>query len=136
MIFVISQKTFWYRNEKCCIDVTVGAFVGRKWRDDSSVKDVKSRDEEKVGRNLLYNVGCQKSLELDTVQCGKCSEWFHVHCVHVPSEVVEDSSVELLCSILFVICTSKVTAPQDAHRRLVLQVYLGSNTLEFSAIHR
>ena len=24
---------------------------------------------------------------------------------------------------------SKVTAPQDAHRRLVLQVYLGSNTL-------
>ena len=32
--------------------------------------------------------------------------------------------------------TSKVTAPQDAHRRLVLQVYLGSNTIEFSAIHR
>ena len=30
----------------------------------------------------------------------------------------------------------KVTAPQDAHRRLVLQVYLGSNTLEFSSIHR
>ena len=28
---------------------------------------------------------------------------------------------------------SKVTAPQDAHGRLVLQVYLGSNTLEFSA---
>ena len=27
------------------------------------------------------------------------------------------------------------TAPQDAHKRLVLQVYLGSNTLEFSAIH-
>ena len=26
--------------------------------------------------------------------------------------------------------TSKVTAPQDAHGRLVLQVYLGSNTLE------
>ena len=31
---------------------------------------------------------------------------------------------------------SKVTAPQDTHRRLVLQVYLGSKTLEFSAIHR
>ena len=30
--------------------------------------------------------------------------------------------------------TSKVTAPQDAHKRLVLQVYLGSNTLEFSVI--
>ena len=27
------------------------------------------------------------------------------------------------------ISTSKVTAPQDAHGRLVLQVYLGSNTL-------
>ena len=25
--------------------------------------------------------------------------------------------------------------PQDAHGRLVLQVYLGSNTLEFSAIN-
>ena len=32
--------------------------------------------------------------------------------------------------------SSKVTAPQDAHGRLVLQVYLGSNTLEFSAICR
>ena len=28
--------------------------------------------------------------------------------------------------------TSKITAPQDAHRKLVLQVYLGSNTSEFS----
>ena len=34
--------------------------------------------------------------------------------------------------IIIIIITSKVTAPQDAHRRLVLQVYLGSNTLEFS----
>ena len=34
------------------------------------------------------------------------------------------------------VLTSKVTTPQDAHRRLVLQVYLGSNTLELSAIHR
>ena len=23
---------------------------------------------------------------VDMVQCGMCSEWFHVHCVHVPSE--------------------------------------------------
>ena len=29
--------------------------------------------------------------------------------------------------------SSKVTAPQDAHGGLVLQVYLGLNTLEFSA---
>ena len=32
--------------------------------------------------------------------------------------------------------TRKETAPQYAHGRLVLQVYLGSNTLEFSAIRR
>ena len=31
------------------------------------------------------------------------------------------------------LCTSRVTAPQDYHKRLVLQVYLGSNTLEFSS---
>ena len=30
--------------------------------------------------------------------------------------------------------TSKVTVPPDAHKRLVLQVYLGLNTLELSAI--
>ena len=30
--------------------------------------------------------------------------------------------------------TSKVTALQDGHRRIVLQVYLGSDTLEFSAM--
>ena len=32
--------------------------------------------------------------------------------------------------------SSKVTTPQDAHGRLVLQVYFGSSTLEFSAIRR
>ena len=31
---------------------------------------------------------------------------------------------------------SKVTTPQDAHGRLVLQIYLGSNSLEFSATPR
>ena len=30
--------------------------------------------------------------------------------------------------------SSKVTAPQDAYGGLMLQVYLGSNTLEFSEI--
>ena len=30
----------------------------------------------------------------------------------------------------------KNPAPQDAHGRLVLQVYFGSNTSEFSAIHK
>ena len=36
--------------------------------------------------------------------------------------------------INFLVLTTSITAPQDAHKRLVLQVYLGSNTLEFSAI--
>ena len=31
---------------------------------------------------------------------------------------------------------SSITAPQDVHKRIVLQVYHGLNTLEFSAIHR
>ena len=37
---------------------------------------------------------------------------------------------------MFSIFGDILTAPQDAHKRLVLQVYFGSNTLEFSAIHR
>ena len=38
--------------------------------------------------------------------------------------------------IFLAFVTSKVTTPQDVHGRLVLQVYLGLNTLEFSAILR
>jgi len=34
------------------------------------------------------------------------------------------------------ILLSSITTPQDAHKRLVLQVYVGSDTLEFSAICR
>ena len=43
-------------------------------------------------------------------------------------------TVATIQSINFVL--SKVAAPQDAHRRFVLQVYLGSNSLECSAICR
>ena len=50
----------------------------------------------------------------------------------IGSNVYENVTVS---SALY-ICMSKVTAPQDAHGRLVLQVYLGSNTLEFSGIRR
>ena len=32
--------------------------------------------------------------------------------------------------ILYYLKASKVTAPQDAHGKLMLQVYLGSNTLD------
>ena len=46
------------------------------------------------------------------------------------------SGLCIILVILVILFTSKVTASQDAHGRLVLQVYLGSNTLEFSAIRR
>ena len=39
-----------------------------------------------------------------------------------------------VCSHYLLLITSKVTTPQDAHKRIVLQVFLGSNTLEFSGI--
>ena len=55
----------------------------------------------------------------------------YVHIAHVMGLLV---SIRGLIAMLFPFFTSKVTAPQDAHRRLVLQVYLGLNTLEFSAI--
>ena len=37
--------------------------------------------------------------------------------------------------ITWILYWGVITTPQDAHQRLVLQVYLGLNTLEFSAIH-
>ena len=36
--------------------------------------------------------------------------------------------------VFYLYYITSITAPQDAHTRLVLQVYFGSNTLEFSAI--
>ena len=46
--------------------------------------------------------------------------------------------IDLMCSskVTLSMVMSKVTAPQDAHGGLVLQVCLGSSTLEFSAIRR
>ena len=38
--------------------------------------------------------------------------------------------MNVACEIIVTTCL------QDAHKRLVLQVYLGSNTLEFSAVRR
>ena len=35
-----------------------------------------------------------------------------------------------------IICVSSIPTPQDAHKRIVLQVYHGLNALEFSAIYR
>ena len=49
------------------------------------------------------------------------------------------SNASLACVLfIFIILfiSSKVTGPQDAHGRLVLQVYLSSNTSESSAIRR
>ena len=52
---------------------------------------------------------------------------------NINSDWMSNTSSRLCIIYLYYL---KVTAPQDAHGRLVLQVYLGSNTLEFSAIRR
>ena len=39
-------------------------------------------------------------------------------------------SLVLVCGNEITFSSSKVTAPQDAHGKLMLQVYLGSNTLD------
>jgi len=49
--------------------------------------------------------------------------------------ILQQASLIFWDSLEFIFQAS-ITTPQDAHMRLVLQVYLGLNTLEFSAIHR
>ena len=65
---------------------------------------------------------------------GKCT----MPLTNINSDWMSNASSGLCIILLYyiVLFTSKVTAPQDAHGRLVLQVYLSSNTLEFSAIRR
>ena len=60
---------------------------------------------------------------------GKCSMPLTKHQLRLDVQ-------RFLWPVYYLYYTSKVTALQDAYRRLVLQVYLGSNTIEFSAIHR
>ena len=62
---------------------------------------------------------------------------------NINSDWMSNASSGLFINILFTRVlyftywgVTSITAPQDAHTRLVLQVYLGSNTLEFSAISR
>ena len=64
---------------------------------------------------------------------GKCT----MQLTNINSEWMSNASSGL-CIILHYLyyISSKVTVPQDAHKRLVLQVYLGSNTLEVSAVGR
>ena len=64
---------------------------------------------------------------------GKCT----MPLMNINSDWMSNASSGLCITLSYLYyITSKVTAPQDAHGRLVLQVYLGSNTLEFSAIRR
>ena len=59
------------------------------------------RAEMKIKCEDFIEVYCKcrmpEIVGVDMVQCGKCSEWFHVHCVHVPSEVMEESNVDWFC---------------------------------------
>ena len=56
----------------------------------------------------------------------------------IPRRVLKFSFTGIAkCSVcMFFFCTLSITTPQDAHKRIVLQVYHGLNTLEFSAVHR
>ena len=63
---------------------------------------------------------------------GKCT----MTLTNINSDWMSNASSGLCIILVILYYTSKVTAPQDAHEGLVLQVYLGSNTLEFSATHR
>ena len=59
------------------------------------------RAEMKIKCEDFIEVYCKcrmpEIVGVDMVQCGKCSEWFHVHCVNVPSEVMEESNVDWFC---------------------------------------
>ena len=33
----------------------------------------------------------------DMVACSECKSWYHVHCVSVPKEALEDKKVRWLC---------------------------------------
>ena len=58
---------------------------------------------------------------------GKCT----MPLTNINSDWISNASSGLCIILVFASrdATSKVTAPQDAHGKLVLQVYLGSNTL-------
>ena len=57
---------------------------------------------------------------------GKCT----MPLTNIDSDWMSNASSRLCIILLYyiILYTSKVTTPQDAHGRLVLQVYLGSNT--------
>ena len=62
---------------------------------------------------------------------GKCT----MTLTNINSDWMSNASSGLRIKLYYIVLyTNKVTAPQDAHGRLMLQVYLCSNTLEFSAI--
>ena len=50
----------------------------------------------------------------------------------VNSDWMSNASPGLCINLHYLYCITNTSAPQDAHTRLVLQVYPGSNTLEFS----
>ena len=88
----------------------------------------KSSLEAFNGQPIWFSRGITRIMYSDASSSG----YGGYHKVEVGAEVAHGqwSSYEASLS------SSKVTAPQDAHGGLVLQVYLGSNTLEFSAIRR
>ena len=58
------------------------------------------------------------------------------HTFNIPTYKIIATCIERALPRFGLIITSKVTRPQDAHKMLILQVYLGLNTLEFTAVRR
>ena len=84
--------------------------------------------------NLIVNV-LFMGKPLVTEACNDASDAENRDPLDLPHDKRLTSSFEFSCRLYFEVVLS-ITAPQDVHERLVLQVYLGSNTLEFSAIRR
>ena len=63
---------------------------------------------------------------------GKCT----MPLLNIQLDWMSNTSSGLYIIYFLFIYMSKVTTPQVVYRKLVLHVYLGSNPLEFSAIHR
>ena len=35
--------------------------------------------------------------DIEMVQCNRCEDWFHVHCVSVPRQALEVNSLDWFC---------------------------------------
>ena len=41
---------------------------------------------------------CRMLEDNSMVQCSECEQWYHIHCVDVPKQALEDSNEPSLCN--------------------------------------